>query len=194
MTIRIRRSLKGCFLLVLLFGMIGANGKCDLAMRIWADLQQQIDDNQEQIDSQQQQIDQLTGAVCELSVLTGNPTHPEFCEVVVTEICDFNESVACVCYPGDDFELESCEPVELQSCESASFPHPDFGVDPPPKCDTVNGCRGTFTRTAAGDVGSIEVDPNCAGGDGCSGCSRPCPPPDECPCGCDRQGNCDPFC
>ena len=42
MTIRIRPSLKGCLLLVLLFGMIGANGKCDMAMQIWADLQQQI--------------------------------------------------------------------------------------------------------------------------------------------------------
>ena len=143
---------------------------------------------------QQEQIDQLTVAVCELSVLTGNPTHPELCEVVVTEICEFEESVACVCDPGPYFELESCESFELVSCESASFPHPDFGVVPPPKCDTVNGCRGTFTRTAAGDVGSIEVDPNCEGGFGCPGCSRPCPPPDECPCGCDGQGNCDPFC
>ncbi len=79
MTLRIRRSLRGCLLLVLLFGMIGANGKCDLAMRIWADLQQQIDDNREQIDSQQQQIDQLTETVCGLSVLTGSPTHPVFC-------------------------------------------------------------------------------------------------------------------
>jgi hypothetical protein len=126
---------------------------------------------------QQEQIDQLTVAVCELSVLTGNPTHPEFCEVVVTEICEFEESVECVCDPGHYFELESCESVELVSCESASFPHPDFGVDPPPKCDTVNGCRGTFTRIAAGDVGSIKVDPNCAGGGGCSGCDRNRDPP-----------------
>jgi hypothetical protein len=44
-------------------------------------------------------------------------------------------------------------------------------------------------------VGSIEVGVGCEpDGGGCSGCSRPCPPPDECPCGCDRQGNCDPFC
>ncbi len=75
MTIRIRRSLKGCLLLALFVGLIGAQGDggChQMAMRIWAGLQQQIDD-------QQEQIDQLTGAVCELSVLTGNPTHPEFC-------------------------------------------------------------------------------------------------------------------
>ena len=121
-------------------------------------------------DDQQAQIDQLTGTVCGLSVLTGNPAPPELCEVVVTEVCDFDESVVCVCDPGTGFELESCESVELQSCESASFPHPDFGVVPPPKCDTVNGCRGTFTRIAAGDVGSIEVDPNCEpGGGGPSG-------------------------
>ncbi len=81
MTKRIRRVRKICLLLVLLFGMAGANGKCDrdLAMRIWADLQQQIDDNREQIGSQQQQIDQLTEAVCELSVLTDSPTLPLFC-------------------------------------------------------------------------------------------------------------------
>ena len=75
MTLRIRRSLRGCLLLVLLLGIMGANGKCDLAMQIWAGLQEQIDDNREQIDSQQQQIDQLTGALCELSVLTA----PEIC-------------------------------------------------------------------------------------------------------------------
>jgi hypothetical protein len=125
---------------------------------------------------QQEQIDQLTVAVCELSALTGNPTHPEFCEVVVTEICEFEESVECVCDPGRYFELESCESVELVSCESASFPHPGFGVVPPPKCDTVNGCRGTFTRIAAGDVRSIEVDPNCKGDDGCPGCDTTEPP------------------
>ncbi len=82
MTIRIRRSLKGFLLLALFVGLIGAQGDggChQMAMRIWAGLQQQIDDNQEQIDSQQQQIDQLTGAVCELSMLTGNPIHPELC-------------------------------------------------------------------------------------------------------------------
>ena len=126
---------------------------------------------------QQEQIEQLTVAVCELSVLTGNPAPPELCEVVVTEICDFDESVVCVCDPGDYFELESCESLQLNSCESASFPHPDFGVDPPPKCDTVNGCRGTFTRIAPGDVGSIVVNPNCDGGGGCSGCTG-------CPAGC----------
>ena len=126
---------------------------------------------------QQEQIDQLTSTVCGLSALTGNPAPPELCEVVVTEVCDFDESVVCVCDPGDYFELESCESVELVSCESASFPHPDFGVDPPPKCDTVNGCRGTFTRIAAGDVGSIEVDPNCYGGGGCSGCDNNNEPP-----------------
>ena len=167
MTIRIRRSLKGCLLLVLLFGMIGANGKCDLAMRIWADLQQQID-------SQQQQIDQLTGAVCGLSVLTGNPTHPEFCEVVVTETCECEERLdVCACDPGPNFELESCE--------RGSFPHPDSGEGPPPKCGIVDGCRGTFTRIASGDVGSIEVEPTCEPVDpgGSGGC------PLSCECGCD---------
>ncbi len=71
MTIRIRRSLRGCLLLVLLLGIMGA-GNCDLAMQIWAGLQ-------EQIDSQQQQIDQLTEAVCGLPVLTDSPTLPLFC-------------------------------------------------------------------------------------------------------------------
>jgi hypothetical protein len=148
MTMRIRPSLKGCILLVLLFGVIGANGKCDLAMRIWAELQQQIDDMQGQIDSQRQQIDHLTGAVCGLSAQSGNPTHPDLCEVVITETCGCGE------VSGD-----------------VSFPHPDSGEVPPPKCGTVAGCRGTFTRIASGDVGSIEVEPNCdsgpSGGDDC---------------------------
>ena len=102
---------------------------------------------------QQEQIDQLTSTVCGLSVLTGNPAPPELCEVVVTALCGCEEPVDCVCDPGPYFEEESCE--------SASFPHPDFGEGPPPKCGIVDGCRGTFTRIAAGDVGSIEVDPNC---------------------------------
>jgi hypothetical protein len=129
-------------------------------------------------DDQHARIDQLTSTVCELSALTGNSAPPELCEVVVTEACDFDESVVCVCDPGDYFELESCEPVDLVSCYPSSFPNPDSDVVPPPKCDTVKGCRGTFTRTAAGDVGSIEVDPNCkSGGGGPSGntCSPDCP-------------------
>ena len=129
---------------------------------------------------QQEQIDQLTVAVCELSALTDNPPHPELCEVVVTEICEVGESVECACDPGDHFKEESCESFATVICESASIPHPDFGEDTPPKCDTVNACRGTFTRTAAGDVGSIEVDPNCAGGRRCPGCTPPCP--DGCLC------------
>ncbi len=134
---------------------------------------------------QQEQIDQLAVAMCELSVLTGNPAPPELCEVVATTICGCEEQVECVCDPGPYFELESCESVELVSCESASFPHPDFGVVPPPKCDTVNGCRGTFTRIAAGDAGSIEVEAECSGGS--SGRDPPCP---ECECGCDAEGIC----
>ncbi len=105
-------------------------------------------------DDQQAQINQLRRAVCGLSTVAGSLTHPEFCEVVVTTCfreCD--EVVECACDPWLNFELESCE--------SVSFPHPDFGEVPPPKCGTVSGCRGTFTRIAAGDVGSIEVDPNC---------------------------------
>ncbi len=104
-------------------------------------------------DDQQAQIDQLTGTVCGLSVLTGNPAPPELCETAVTAICACEQTVDCACDPGPYFELESCE--------SASFPHPNFGEVPPPKCGAVAGCQGTFTRIAAGDVGSIEVDPNC---------------------------------
>jgi len=153
--------------------MIGADGKCDLAMRIWADLQQQIDDGQEQIDSQQQQIDQLTGAVCGLSVLTGNPTHPEFCEVVVPATCGCDEVLGgeCACDPGRYFQLESCEP--------GSFPHPDSGEVPPPQCQTVKGCRGTFTRIASGDAGSVEVVSDCVperSGERCSECKCDCHP------------------
>ena len=73
-------------------------------------------------DDQQEQIDQLTGAVCELSVLTGNPTHPEFCEVVVTKTCDCEERSECACDPGPYFELESCE--------SGYFPSPDPTPEP----------------------------------------------------------------
>ncbi len=112
-------------------------------------------------DDQQEQIDQLTG----------NPAPPELCETAVTAICACEQTVDCACDPGPYFELESCE--------SASFPHPDFGEVPPPKCGAVAGCQGTFTRIAAGDVGSIEVDPNCAGGGGddCSGCDNNNDPP-----------------
>ncbi len=132
-------------------------------------------------DDQQEQIDQLTGTVCGLSVLTGNPVPPEFCEVVVTAVCECNEErIECACDPGAFFELESCE--------SGSFPHPDFGESPPPKCGTVAGCQGTFTRIAAGDPESIAVDPNCEpeGGGGSGG--RDC---DRCPCGCSTPGICD---
>jgi len=119
-------------------------------------------------DDQQEQIDQLTATVCGLSVLTGNPAPPELCEVVVTTVCECEERVECACDPGPYFELESCE--------SGSFPHPQFGEVPPPKCGIVKGCQGTFTRIAAGDVGGIEVDLTCVPEDpGCSGCSR-CPP------------------
>jgi len=125
-------------------------------------------------DEQQAQINQLRRAVCGLSTVAGSLTHPEFCEVVVTT-CECDEEVECACDPGDYFDLESCE--------SASFPHPDFGEVPPPKCATVDGCRGTFTRIAPGDVGSIEVDPNCKPKDG--GCSGGCGCPAECgPWGC----------
>jgi hypothetical protein len=122
---------------------------------------------------QQEQIDQLTGTVCGLSVLTGNPAPPELCETAVTAICACEQTVDCACDPGLYFEQESCE--------SADFPHPNVGENPPPKCGIVKGCRGTFTRIAAGDVGSIEVDPNCAGDGPCPGCIE-CP--DGCPDGC----------
>ena len=133
-------------------------------------------------DDQQEQIDQLTGTVCGLSVLTGNPAPPELCEVVATAICECEQKVECVCDPGGSH-------LELESCESAFFPHPEFGEVPPPKCEIVDGCRGTFTRIASGDVGSIEVDPNCESED-----PEPPPPPScnpLCPCGCSRPGICD---
>jgi hypothetical protein len=71
----------------------------------------------------------------------------------------------CDCDPGLLFELESCE--------LGSFPHPNFGKVPPPKCGIVDGCRGTFTRIAAGDEASVDVEARCSGG--CSDCI-PCPP------------------
>jgi len=122
-------------------------------------------------DDQQAQIDHLTGTVCGLSVLHGNPAPPELCEVVATAICECQQKVECVCDPGGSH-------VELESCESAFFPHPEFGEVPPPQCEIVDGCRGTFTRIAAGDVGSIEVGVGCEpDGGGCSGCTCP----DSCP-------------
>ncbi len=136
-------------------------------------------------DSQQDQIDQLTVAVCGLSVLTDNPTPPEFCEGVVTTTCGCEWDVKdCHCDPGRFFELESCE--------SGSFPHPQFGEVPPPRCAIVDGCQGTFTRIASGDVGSIEVDPNCQ----IDRCSGGCGCPAECAWGCPAGSsvcNPDPF-
>jgi len=135
-------------------------------------------------DDQQDQIDQLTVAVCGLSVLTDNPTPPEFCEGVVTAVCGCEvEVIDCLCEPGPNFVLESCEWPE-------SFPHPDFGEDLPPKCGTVEGCRGTFTRIAEGDAGDIKVDATCkqetppSGTSrcppGCHVCERPCDSPSCC--------------
>jgi hypothetical protein len=121
-------------------------------------------------DEQQEQIDQLTGTVCGMSVLTGNPAPPELCEIVVTDLCGCEQLVECACDPGPFFELENCE--------SESFPHPALGGSPPPKCGTVKGCRGTFTRIAAGDAGSIEVDPTCVLPVPCSGT---CGDPEELP-------------
>jgi hypothetical protein len=129
-------------------------------------------------DDQQEQIDQLTGTVCGLSALTGNPAPPELCEVVVTAVCGPDRYVReCHCDPGPGpfFELESCE-----SAGDFHFPcpnpTPDPGEGPPPKCDRLEGCRGTFTRIAAGDVGSIEVEAECGGG-----CSGTCGAPEELP-------------
>ena len=136
-------------------------------------------------DDQQEQIDQLTIAMCGLSVLTDNPTPPEFCEGVVTTTCGCEQDlIDCLCEPGPDFVLESCEWPE-------SFPHPDFGEQPPPKCGVVEGCRGTFTRIAAGDAASIEVEAECEGTDpGPSGGCRFGP----CACGCDGEGICNDCC
>jgi hypothetical protein len=108
-------------------------------------------------DSQQEQIDQLTGTLCGLSVLTGNPAPPELCEIVVTDLCGCQQDlIDCLCESEPFFELESCEWPE-------SFPHPNFGEVPPPKCGIVDGCRGTFTRIAAGDAANIEVEAECEG-------------------------------
>jgi hypothetical protein len=121
---------------------------------------------------QQEQIDQLTGTLCGLSVLTGNPAPPELCEVVVTEICRCQLEVAdCDCDPGPFFDLESCESGYFPS----PYPTPEpGGGDPPPKCTLFKGCRGTFTRTAAGDEASAKVEAECSGGN----------PGDDCPAEC----------
>jgi len=154
----------GIFLLVMLsVGMIGAGERPPpegpLAL-LYAQIQALFAESDElaaESDDQQAQINQLRRAVCGLSTVAGGPTHPEFCEVVVTT-CECEEVVECACDPGPDFELESCEP--------ASFPHPNLGEVPPPKCGAVAGCKGTFTRTAAGDVGSIAVGASCKPEDG----------------------------
>jgi hypothetical protein len=126
-------------------------------------------------DDQQEQIDQLTGTVCGLSALTGNPAPPELCEVVVTAVCAsiYDLAFECSCDPGPFFELESCE-------SAGDFPSPCLTPDPgeaPPKCDWLEGCRGTFTRIAAGDETSIEVEARCGNecsGPGCGGCPSEC--------------------
>ena len=185
---RTRTFFFGIFLLVMLsVGMIGAGERlppegplAQLYAQIHA-LFNETGELEAESDEQQTQINQLRRAVCGLSTVAGSLTHPEFCEVVVTTCfreCD--KVVECACDPGLNFELESCE--------SVSFPHPDFGESPPPKCGTVSGCRGTFTRIAAGDVENIEVNPNCeAEGPPPSG-TPPCNP--LCPCGCNSSGNC----
>ena len=157
---RNRRRLSGWIVLAVIalsVGMIGAGERLP-PKGPWALLYTQIhalfvevDQLAAESEGQQEQIDQLTGTICGLSVLTGNPAPPEFCETVVTAVCECDERIECACDPGPYFELETCE--------SGSFPHPDFGEVPPPRCGMVNGCRGTFTRIASGDVGGIEVDP-----------------------------------
>ncbi len=120
-------------------------------------------------DDQQEQIDQLTGTVCGLSVLTGNPAPPELCETVVTAFCACERDVIeCHCDPGPFFELESCESGRFPSPD----PMPEPGEGPPPRCTLFDGCQGTFTRIAAGDEASVDVEAVCSGG--CPDCAR-CP-------------------
>jgi hypothetical protein len=183
------RRLSGWIVLVVIalaVGMIGASERLPpkgplafLYAQIHA-LFVEADDLAAESDNQQEQIDQLTSTLCGLSVLTDNPTPPEFCEGIVTAVCGCEQDlIDCLCEPGDFFELESCE--------SGSFPHPDFGEQPPPKCWVVEGCRGTFTRIAAGDAANIEVEAECEGTNpGGSGGDR-CP---ECDHGCDEEGVC----
>jgi len=169
----------GIFLLVMLsVGMIGAGERlppegplAHFYTQIHA-LFIETGELEAESDDQQAQINQLRRAVCGLSTVAGSLTHPEFCEVVVTT-CECDEAVQCACDPGLNFELESCE--------SGSFPHPDFGESPGPICATVDGCQGTFTRTAAGDAENIEVDPNCTPKGPQPSGEKPCP--DGCLCG-----------
>ena len=140
-------------------------------------------------DDQQEQIDQLTGTVCGLSVLTGNPAPPELCEVVITAVCTCDQDVRdCRCDSGPFFELESCESGFFPSPD----PTPEHGEGPPAKCTLFEGCRGTFTRIAAGDEANVEVEAEC-GGD-CSGCACPaeCGPWGCYPCGASLCCNPDP--
>jgi hypothetical protein len=131
---------------------------------------------------QQEQIDQLTGTLCGLSVLTGNPAPPELCEVVVTEICRCQLEVAdCDCDPGPFFDLESCESGYFPS----PYPTPEPGGGPPPKCTLFEGCRGTFTRIAAGDEASVKVEAECSGGNSGGGCLF-----GPCDYGCNVEGVC----
>jgi hypothetical protein len=125
-------------------------------------------------DDQQEQIDQLTDTLCALSVLTDNPAPPELCEIVVTELCGCQrEVIDCECDPGLFFELESCESGSFPSLD----PVPGPGERPPPQCTVFEGCRGTFTRIAAGDEASVEVVAECSGpsgGDDCECGSHQC--------------------
>ena len=55
MTKILRNPAKAGLLLALLLGLLG-NGRCQMAMEIWEDLQAQLDSQQEQLDAQQDQI------------------------------------------------------------------------------------------------------------------------------------------
>ena len=151
-----RSSVRVIVLFGLCMGLIGAGGEFQCARGVVAFLQSEIAALASATADQQEQIDQLTGALCGLSVQTGNPAPAELCELVVTVACESSKDVSsCECDPGALFVLESCE---------TDYSLPCVAEPGGPPCRPLEGCRATFTRIAAGDDTSVEVLANCSGG------------------------------
>jgi hypothetical protein len=76
MTKIFRHPAKVGLLLALLMGLLGT-GQCEMAMKIWAGLQEQLDSQKEQLDSQKEQLDSQQDQICLLYEASDLPFPPQ---------------------------------------------------------------------------------------------------------------------